>query len=73
MRLLKLLAKTRSASLSVKKSICSTNFQSSVPRAASLATEPTQTRPQETYRAYIDFKFVQSNLDLVKENAKVRT
>lgn len=78
MRLLKLIAKTSRSALPASSSFGfkSTQFQRlTVPRAASLTTSPatdTNAHSHETYRAYIDFKFIRENVDLVKQNAKNR-
>ena len=78
MRLLKLLAKARLSS-SFKLSTTQRkwtspahNAVSAVPRAASLTTDTNESSSSSSYRAFIDFKFVQSNLELVKENATRR-
>jgi len=78
MRLLKLLAKARLSS-SFKLSTTqrkwtspARNAASAVPRAASLTTDTKESSSSSSYRAFIDFKFVQSNLELVKENATRR-
>ena len=78
MRLLKLLAKARLSS-SFKLSTTQRkwtspahNAVSAVPRAASLTTDTNESSSSSSYRPFIDFKFVQSNLELVKENATRR-